>query len=66
MSKYTNNLKRLNKDSLSIAGGKGANLGVLIQAGLPVPPGFVITAAAYSKRELRHRASCASTLKLQI
>lgn len=49
MSKYTNNLKRLNKDSLSIAGGKGANLGVLIQAGLPVPPGFVITAAAYRK-----------------
>lgn len=49
MSMYTNNLKGLNKDSLSIAGGKGANLGVLIQAGLPVPPGFVITAAAYRK-----------------
>lgn len=49
MSKYTNNLKGLNKESLSIAGGKGANLGVLIQAGLPVPPGFVITVAAYRK-----------------
>jgi pyruvate,water dikinase len=31
----------------AIAGGKGANLGELTQAGLPVPPGFVITAAAY-------------------
>jgi pyruvate,water dikinase len=31
----------------AIAGGKGANLGELTQAGMPVPPGFVITAAAY-------------------
>jgi pyruvate,water dikinase len=30
-----------------IAGGKGANLGEMIRAGLPVPPGFVITAAAF-------------------
>ena len=29
------------------AGGKGANLGELIQAGFPVPPGFVLTTAAY-------------------
>jgi pyruvate,water dikinase len=28
-------------------GGKGANLSRLTQAGLPVPPGFVLTAAAY-------------------
>lgn len=28
-------------------GGKGANLGELVAAGLPVPPGFVVTAAAY-------------------
>ena len=28
-------------------GGKGANLGELTRAGLPVPPGFVITADAY-------------------
>ncbi|SFM19048.1 PEP/pyruvate-binding domain-containing protein [Pelosinus propionicus] len=47
MSKYTNNLTELNKDSLAIAGGKGANLGVLIQAGLPVPSGFVVTVEAY-------------------
>jgi pyruvate,water dikinase len=29
------------------AGGKGANLGELTRAGLPVPPGFVVTADAY-------------------
>jgi len=28
-------------------GGKGANLGELVHAGLPVPPGFVVTADAY-------------------
>ncbi|WP_235948882.1 PEP/pyruvate-binding domain-containing protein [Candidatus Frankia alpina] len=31
----------------AIAGGKGANLGELTAAGFPVPPGFVIPAAAY-------------------
>ncbi|MBE2238941.1 MAG: hypothetical protein IAE81_14210 [Caldilineaceae bacterium] len=33
--------------SLSEAGGKGANLNVLLRAGLPAPGGFVITTAAY-------------------
>ena len=28
-------------------GGKGANLGEMTSAGLPIPPGFVVTAAAY-------------------
>ncbi|MBI1294393.1 phosphoenolpyruvate synthase [bacterium] len=32
---------------LPIAGGKGANLGELAHADLPVPPGFVITTPAY-------------------
>jgi len=30
-----------------LVGGKGANLGELIKAGIPVPPGFVVTAGAY-------------------
>ena len=39
-------------DAISVAdvptvGGKGANLGELTAAGLPVPPGFVVTAQAY-------------------
>ncbi|MBV7271840.1 pyruvate, phosphate dikinase [Clostridium sp. PL3] len=46
-SDYTNTLKELNKDSLHEAGGKGANLGELINAGLPVPPGFVVITGAY-------------------
>ena len=37
----------LNKDSGSIAGGKGANLGEIYDLDVPVPPGFVITAQAY-------------------
>ena len=38
----------LGKDDVAIAGGKGANLGEMVRAGLPVPPGFVVTAQAYS------------------
>lgn len=40
-------LKSLSRGDTSIAGGKGANLGELTRAGLPVPRGFVITAAAF-------------------
>ncbi|MEM3543395.1 MAG: PEP/pyruvate-binding domain-containing protein, partial [Candidatus Micrarchaeia archaeon] len=36
--------EELNKNSLSIAGGKGANLGEMISAGFPIPPGFVVSA----------------------
>jgi phosphohistidine swiveling domain-containing protein len=32
---------------LPVVGGKGANLGVLTRAGLPVPPGFCVTTEAY-------------------
>jgi pyruvate,water dikinase len=37
----------LSKADVPRVGGKGANLGELTRAGLPVPPGFVITADAY-------------------
>ena len=37
----------LMRAALSEAGGKGANLGELINAGLPVPSGFVVAASAY-------------------
>lgn len=37
----------LNRDSVSVAGGKGANLGEIYNAKIPVPPGFVVTAQAY-------------------
>ena len=32
---------------VALVGGKGANLGELTSAGLPVPPGFAVTATAY-------------------
>src|SRR5258706_2124968 len=35
------------RESLALAGGKGANLGELIKAGFEVPAGFVITTRAY-------------------
>ncbi len=41
--------KKLNKNDISIAGGKGASLGEMTQAGIPVPPGFVILAVAFEK-----------------
>ncbi len=39
--------EELSKADLGVAGGKGANLGEMTQAGIPVPPGFVVTAQAY-------------------
>lgn len=39
----------LTSSDVEVAGGKGASLGEMINAGLPVPPGFVVTAQAYGK-----------------
>jgi len=47
--KYVEFFEELKKEDVNIAGGKGANLGELTRAGIPVPPGFVITAATYKK-----------------
>ena len=38
---------RLGRGDVAYAGGKGANLGELTSAGLPVPPGFVVGAPTY-------------------
>lgn len=35
------------REDLGLVGGKGANLGELTQAKIPVPPGFVVTADTY-------------------
>lgn len=37
----------VDKDDIALVGGKGANLGELTKAGLPVPPGFIVTSEAY-------------------
>src|SRR3989344_66451 len=38
---------QIDKEDVSIVGGKGANLGEIVRAGFPVPDGFVITSHAY-------------------
>ena len=42
-------LELLTKDMLPEAGGKAANLGELVRAGLPVPAGFCLTTHAYRR-----------------
>ena len=38
---------QVGRDAVPLVGGKGANLGELTQAQIPVPPGFVVTTRAY-------------------
>ncbi|MFN8162205.1 MAG: phosphoenolpyruvate synthase [Solirubrobacterales bacterium] len=45
---YTRDFEHLSRADVPYAGGKGANLGELTAAGVPVPPGFVVGAAAYA------------------
>ena len=40
-------LEDIRADDIGSVGGKGASLGEMTQAGLPVPPGFVVTADTY-------------------
>jgi pyruvate,water dikinase len=37
------------KEDIPVVGGKNASLGEMINAGLPVPPGFAVTAYSYEK-----------------
>lgn len=46
---YILKFDEIDRDSIGLAGGKGANLGEMTKAGFPVPPGFVITADAYAR-----------------
>ncbi len=39
--------EEIGKKDIPLVGGKGANLGELTNAGIPVPPGFIVTANAY-------------------
>lgn len=47
MSELCTPFDRIGKADVATVGGKGANLGELARAGLPVPGGFVVTAAAF-------------------
>jgi phosphohistidine swiveling domain-containing protein len=44
----TVNLADIDRSAVALAGGKGANLGDLLQSGFPVPVGFVLTTRAYA------------------
>lgn len=45
---YVKWFSELSKDSIPVAGGKGANLSEIYNLKVPVPPGFVVTANAYN------------------
>ena len=47
MSRYIIIFSDITDDNRHLVGGKGGNLGILYQAGLPVPPGFCVTTQAY-------------------
>ncbi|MFN2745765.1 phosphoenolpyruvate synthase [Bacillus sp. z60-18] len=49
MKKYVLHFHEIDKADLPYAGGKGANLGEMTKAGLPVPPGFCVSTFAYRK-----------------
>ena len=46
---FTQPFNKITKKDVSIAGGKGASLGEMANAKIPVPPGFVVTAEAFDR-----------------
>ena len=49
------------KDDVAVVGGKGANLGELLRFGIPVPPGFIVSAPTY--RRFLEEAALIPTLR---
>ncbi|MCI5209239.1 MAG: hypothetical protein D3910_10695 [Candidatus Electrothrix sp. ATG2] len=47
-NRYISRLSAVRRNDINRAGGKGANLGELAGKGFPIPPGFVVSAEAYS------------------
>jgi len=46
---YIKPFTQITKDDISLVGGKGLSLGIMINAGLPVPSGFVMTTNVYKE-----------------
>lgn len=46
---FTKLFEELSKNDVAIAGGKGASLGEMTGAGIPVPPGFVVLSGAFEE-----------------
>ncbi len=49
MGVHTKTFAQLSKTDVGIAGGKGASLGEMTRAKIPVPPGFVVLASAFDR-----------------
>jgi pyruvate,water dikinase len=47
--RYTRPFGEIDRRDIALVGGKAANLGEMTRAELPIPPGFVITVAAYER-----------------
>jgi len=62
--KYIKWFKELRTTDTDIAGGKGANLGELTNSGIPVLPGFVVTANAYF--DFIEKTSLKQKIKLEL
>ncbi|MGE3411044.1 MAG: phosphoenolpyruvate synthase [Dehalococcoidia bacterium] len=68
-SPLTVTFAEIGRADVQMVGGKGANLGEMVRAGLPVPPGFVVTSAAFLtaldaagiRQQLRERFAAAAT-----
>lgn len=46
---FIQNFGELSKEDVATAGGKGASLGEMTRAGIPVPPGFVVLTTAFER-----------------
>lgn len=46
---YVLDFEEIDAAALPLVGGKGANLGEMVKAGFPVPPGFCVTTAAFQR-----------------
>lgn len=67
MSTYIKHFSDLSYKNVAIAGGKGASLGEMSRAGIPVPPGFVILASAfeYFMKETPHSPVAETKLDIE-
>jgi pyruvate,water dikinase len=48
-TRFVKFFEELSKNDVKIAGGKGASLGEMKRVGIPIPPGFVVLAAAFDE-----------------
>lgn len=55
---------KIGKKDVHLAGGKGASLGEMTQAGIPVPPGFVVLAPAFDR--FLHETGLESDIQSQL